>query len=139
MSSAPSTPAATESPEKPVSTPSSSPPPMRENVTEDPKGAQAKSGVSKSMEDEERQMAEASRHEEEARDRKLREQREADMKGGTKAVDSKFKALEYLLSQSKVSSDEAHTSVLSSGSLLICFAALFDYNAPADAETRGGG
>lgn len=92
----------TESPQKSESTPASSPPRADEEDVEKPQGAASKLGVSSTMEEEEREMAAASRIADEERDRKLRQQRQDDMKGGSKAVDSKFKALEYLLSQSKV-------------------------------------
>ncbi|KAK4553752.1 putative ATPase [Recurvomyces mirabilis] len=54
------------------------------------------------MQKEEARMAEARRKESDKRERKLAAEREKDIKGGAGAVDSKFKALEYLLSQSKL-------------------------------------
>ncbi|KAK3669885.1 putative ATPase [Recurvomyces mirabilis] len=54
------------------------------------------------MQKEEARMAEARRKESEKRERKLAAEREKEIKGGAGAVDSKFKALEYLLSQSKL-------------------------------------
>lgn len=39
---------------------------------------------------------------EEQYEKKLAKERQKDIKGGDEAVDTKFKALEYLLSQSKV-------------------------------------
>ena len=61
-----------------------------------------KFGITQTMEAEEKRMEEASRRAEEQRDKKLQQERKEDMEGGTKAVDHKFKALEYLLSQSKL-------------------------------------
>lgn len=102
-SSQATTPAMTESPQQAASTPASSPPPRPDVDDGDIKGtAKSQLGVSETMEEEERKMAAISRKDEEDRDRKLREDRQQDIKGGEKAVDSKFKALEYLLSQSKV-------------------------------------
>ncbi|EMC96345.1 hypothetical protein BAUCODRAFT_33675 [Baudoinia panamericana UAMH 10762] len=57
---------------------------------------------SETMRREEARMAEARRKEDEKRERKLAAQREQDLKGGPGAVDTKYKALEYLLSQSKL-------------------------------------
>ena len=59
-------------------------------------------GISETMETEEKRMAEDSRPAEEQRDRKMQEKRQKDIEGGGKAVDQKFKALEFLLSQSKL-------------------------------------
>lgn len=59
-------------------------------------------GLTEAMEKEESQMAEQRRKEDEERDRKLAAEREKDMKGGKEVVDTKYKALEYLLSQSKL-------------------------------------
>lgn len=47
-------------------------------------------------------MAEIRRKEDVKRERKMAAEREKDLKGGAQAVDSKYKALEYLLSQSKL-------------------------------------
>lgn len=60
-------------------------------------------GVSGTMRAEEERMRTASRKQEEQRASKLEKEREADIKGGKDGVDTKFKALEFLLSQSKVS------------------------------------
>jgi len=60
-------------------------------------------GVSGTMRAEEERMRAVSRKEEEQRASKLEKEREADIKGGKDGVDTKFKALEFLLSQSKVS------------------------------------
>ncbi|EME47150.1 hypothetical protein DOTSEDRAFT_77542 [Dothistroma septosporum NZE10] len=54
------------------------------------------------MEKEEARMAEARRKQDEKRERKLAAEREKDIKGGAEVVDQKYKALEYLLSQSKL-------------------------------------
>jgi len=59
-------------------------------------------GVSAAMRKEEEELREASRKEEVERDAKLEKQRQEDLKGGQDGLDKKFKALEYLLSQSKV-------------------------------------
>lgn len=59
-------------------------------------------GVSDAMEEEERRMQELSKQEDESRDQKFRKERRKDLEGGQEGVNSKFKALEYLLSQSKV-------------------------------------
>ncbi|KAI9671696.1 MAG: hypothetical protein M1831_003224 [Alyxoria varia] len=64
--------------------------------------ANPSAGVSATMETEELRMQEASRKQDEARDRKLQKERQKDIEGGSDAVDSKFKALDYLLSQSKL-------------------------------------
>ncbi|THX32528.1 SWI/SNF chromatin remodeling complex component [Aureobasidium pullulans] len=61
-----------------------------------------KSEISSNMEAEEAKMAEARRVQEEKRDKELEAEREKDRKGGKKIVDTKFKALEYLLNQSKL-------------------------------------
>ncbi|KAG9688920.1 SWI/SNF chromatin remodeling complex component, partial [Aureobasidium melanogenum] len=61
-----------------------------------------KSEISSNMEAEEAKMAEARRVEEEKRDKELEAKRQKDLKGGKKVVDTKFKALEYLLNQSKL-------------------------------------
>ncbi|KAF7189159.1 hypothetical protein HII31_09581 [Pseudocercospora fuligena] len=60
------------------------------------------SGTTEAMEKEEARMVEARRKEDEKRDKKMAAEREKDIKGGKEAVDSKYKALEYLLSQSKL-------------------------------------
>nr|OQO29794.1 hypothetical protein B0A51_03233 [Rachicladosporium sp. CCFEE 5018] len=57
---------------------------------------------SETMAKEEAKMAKARQKEDEKHERKLAAEREKDLKGGPKAVDAKFKALEYLLSQSKL-------------------------------------
>lgn len=59
-------------------------------------------GVSATMRAEEERMREASKQEEITRDANLEKQRQEDMKGGQDGLDKKFKALEYLLSQSKL-------------------------------------
>lgn len=65
-------------------------------------------GVSNTMESEEGRMQQASRKHDEERDRQMKEQRRKDLEGGTKAVDQKYKALEYLLRQSKVPFTHGH-------------------------------
>ncbi|KAF2479602.1 SWI/SNF chromatin remodeling complex component [Neohortaea acidophila] len=47
-------------------------------------------------------MAEARRVEEEKREKKMAAEREKDLKGGKQVVDQKYKALQYLLNQSKL-------------------------------------
>lgn len=59
-------------------------------------------GVSSNMEAEEAKMAAARKAKEAKRDKELEEERQKDLKGGKEVVDTKFKALEYLLSQSKL-------------------------------------
>ncbi len=90
--------------EKSASTPPSSPPSAGvspANMVED-REARLGSGLSETMRVEEKAMRDASRKQEEARDRELEKERQSDLQGGSSAVDTKFKALEYLLSQSKV-------------------------------------
>lgn len=59
-------------------------------------------GPTATMEQEEARMTEMRRKEDEKRDKILAAEREKDIKGGQEAVDTKYKALEYLLSQSKL-------------------------------------
>lgn len=59
-------------------------------------------GPTEAMEKEEAQMAEQRRKEDEKREREMAAEREKDVEGGKEVVDSKYKALEYLLSQSKL-------------------------------------
>jgi ATP-dependent DNA helicase len=54
------------------------------------------------MQKEEEQMAKAREKEDAKRERKLAAERQKDMKEGSGALDTKYKALEYLLSQSKL-------------------------------------
>ena len=86
----------TESPQK--STPPTSPP----SEDDAPDASKEIAGVSETMQAEEERMVEVSRRDEEQRNKKLRDERKKDMEGGSAAVDHKFKALEYLLSQSKL-------------------------------------
>ncbi|KAF2456030.1 SNF2 family N-terminal domain-containing protein [Lineolata rhizophorae] len=73
------------------STPASSPPPeVSENA------------VSRSMEQEEEKMRLAREKEDAVRDARLATERQKDIDAGPEVVDNKFKALEYLLSQSKL-------------------------------------
>ncbi|CAK1361083.1 Lymphoid-specific helicase [Cercospora beticola] len=59
-------------------------------------------GPTEAMHKEEARMAELRRKEDEKREKKLAAEREKDLKGGSEGVDTKYKALEYLLSQSKL-------------------------------------
>ncbi|KXT06631.1 hypothetical protein AC578_8501 [Pseudocercospora eumusae] len=59
-------------------------------------------GTTEAMEKEEARMVEARRKEDEKREKKMAAERAKDIKGGKEAVDSKYKALEYLLNQSKL-------------------------------------
>jgi ATP-dependent DNA helicase len=59
-------------------------------------------GVSGAMLDEEKRMRAQSKKDDEQRQQKFAAERQKDIKGGKGAVDTKFKALEYLLSQSKL-------------------------------------
>ncbi|KAI5357757.1 Putative helicase, P-loop containing nucleoside triphosphate hydrolase, SNF2-like domain superfamily [Septoria linicola] len=59
-------------------------------------------GPTEAMQKEEARMAEFRRKEDEKREKKLSAEREKERKGGDEAVDTKYKALEYLLSQSKL-------------------------------------
>lgn len=58
--------------------------------------------VSATMLAEEERMRELSERDEAKRNQRLEAERKKDLDGGKEVVDSKFKALEYLLSQSKV-------------------------------------
>ncbi|KAF4552086.1 SNF2 family N-terminal domain-containing protein 13 [Elsinoe fawcettii] len=60
------------------------------------------SDVSKTMEAEEEKMLAARRKQEEKREKELEAERKSDLEGGSEKIDSKYKALEYLLSQSKL-------------------------------------
>jgi len=82
------------------STPASSPPPPEDVVEKDV--ADAGFGVSDAMQKEEEQMRKKREKEDLARDKRLETERRKDIEGGEEKVDAKFKALEYLLSQSKV-------------------------------------
>lgn len=55
------------------------------------------------MREEEEKMARIREKEEAKRDEHMAKERKKDIEGGKEVVDTKFKALEYLLSQSKVS------------------------------------
>lgn len=59
-------------------------------------------GPTEAMQKEEARMAEARHKEEQKREKKLAADRAKELKGGGEAVDTKYKALEYLLSQSKL-------------------------------------
>lgn len=56
------------------------------------------------MQKEEEQMRRKREKEDVVRDKRLEKERQKDVEGGQEKVDGKFKALEYLLSQSKVGS-----------------------------------
>lgn len=90
---------ATTSPSKPStgSTPASSPPAQS---PVDP--SKADSNISAQMQDEELRMASISAAEDAEREQQFAKQREEDRASGSQGVDTKFKALEYLLSQSKL-------------------------------------
>lgn len=62
----------------------------------------AETAAPSAMQKEEEKLAAARRKQEEKRDREMAAEREKDIKAGPEAVDSKYKALEYLLSQSKL-------------------------------------
>ena len=59
-------------------------------------------GPTEAMEKEEARMADLRRKQDEKREREMAAEREKDIKGGKEVVDQKYKALEYLLSQSKL-------------------------------------
>ncbi|KAI5250092.1 SWI/SNF chromatin remodeling complex component [Aureobasidium subglaciale] len=61
-----------------------------------------KSEISSNMEAEEAKVVEARKAQEAKRDKELEAERQKDIKGGTKVVDGKYKALEFLLNQSKL-------------------------------------
>ncbi|KAI5202096.1 SWI/SNF chromatin remodeling complex component [Aureobasidium subglaciale] len=61
-----------------------------------------KSEISSNMEAEEAKVVEARKVQEAKRDKILEAERQKDIKGGTKVVDGKYKALEFLLNQSKL-------------------------------------
>ncbi|KAI9798520.1 MAG: hypothetical protein M1833_004787 [Piccolia ochrophora] len=106
MSSSPMTPKTEEmsqaSESRETSSPPSSPP-----SEDSPDGHKSNNGetpveISESMRQEEERMERAALKEEAKRNKKLKAQREKDMKGGDEAMDKKFQGLDYLLSQSKV-------------------------------------
>ncbi|KAF2768259.1 SWI/SNF chromatin remodeling complex component [Teratosphaeria nubilosa] len=59
-------------------------------------------GPTRAMHEEEARMAAMRQKEDEKREKKMAAEREKDLKGGPRAIDQKYKALEYLLSQSKL-------------------------------------
>ena len=59
-------------------------------------------GLTEAMQKEEEQMAKAREREDAKHERKLAAERKKDMKEGSGALETKYKALEYLLSQSKL-------------------------------------
>lgn len=60
------------------------------------------SNVPEHIRAEEEKMRKASHKQDMARNKKFEKERQKDIQGGEKVVDTKFKALEYLLNQSKV-------------------------------------
>ncbi|KAI9842859.1 MAG: hypothetical protein M1837_006880 [Sclerophora amabilis] len=105
-SAAPMTPTTETTPESnslSTSPPSSPPSDASKDEVEnpDPQGG-ADSGVSQTMQDEEERIAEASRRAEAKRRKKLREEREKDLKGGDDAMEKKFKQLQVLLDKSNI-------------------------------------
>ena len=59
-------------------------------------------GPTEAMQKEEQRMADARRKQDVKREREMAAEREKDISGGPEVVDQKYKALEYLLSQSKI-------------------------------------
>jgi ATP-dependent DNA helicase len=59
-------------------------------------------GISEAMRHEEEQMEQKRQREQAKRDEEMAKERQKDVSGGEKVVDKKFKALEFLLNQSKV-------------------------------------
>ncbi|KAF2135866.1 uncharacterized protein K452DRAFT_354213 [Aplosporella prunicola CBS 121167] len=80
----------------PKETPASSP------ITDSIMEKNDNNGVSSDMLKEEEQMRRAREKADAKRDQRLEKERQKDIQGGQEVVDSKFKALEYLLSQSKL-------------------------------------
>ena len=70
--------------------------------TTPPTSPETGGGTMDAMEKEEKRMAEARRKTDEKRDKEMSASRDEDIKGGKDVVDQKYKALEYLLSQSKL-------------------------------------
>lgn len=105
-SSPPSTPATMKSSSgRADSTPASSPPAAAGSEMSDTDKMQQKKGanpLSATMEAEEKKMLAMREKDEQTRARKLEQEREQDIKGGKEVVDTKYKALEFLLSQSKL-------------------------------------
>ncbi len=105
------------------STPASSPPPAESGDN----------GISKAMQDEEEKMARTREREEAKRDERMAKQRQKDVAGGKKVMDQKFKALEYLLSQSKVRTRFSKSRLMAN-----IKQALFDNHAVTNATSRRG-
>jgi ATP-dependent DNA helicase len=59
-------------------------------------------GISEAMRLEEEQMQQRRQQQQAKRDEEMAQERRKDVEGGEQVVDKKFKALEYLLNQSKV-------------------------------------
>jgi hypothetical protein len=96
-------------------------------------------GISEAMRLEEEQMEQKRQQEQAKRDEEMAQERQKDVAGGEQVVDKKFKALEFLLNQSKVRSTPwyFYHSIDCSNYLK----ALLYHHAFADAETgrrRGG-
>jgi len=92
------------SPQETASTPPSSPPSSGyEGDGHSEHDEEGSANVPEHMRAEEEKMRQISRKQDEARDKGFEMERQKDIRGGEKVVDNKFKALEYLLSQSKVS------------------------------------
>lgn len=70
--------------------------------TTPPTSPETHDAVSRSMEEEEAKMSELRRKQDEKRDLEMENEARKDVEGGEEVVDTKFKALEYLLSQSKL-------------------------------------
>jgi hypothetical protein len=78
-----------------VNTPNSSPPPADIQTMKE-------HGISEAMRLEEEQMEQKRQKEQAKRDEEMAQERQKDVAGGEQVVDKKFKALEFLLNQSKV-------------------------------------
>jgi ATP-dependent DNA helicase len=59
-------------------------------------------GISEAMRLEEEQIQQKRQQQQAKRDEEMAQERQKDVEGGEQVVDKKFKALEYLLNQSKV-------------------------------------
>ena len=115
-------------------TPLSSPPSSGKDHEEHGEHAEGGSAnVPEHMRAEEEKMRQASRKQDEARDKKFERERQKDIRGGEKVLDNKFKALEYLLSQSKAS----HAVCKDAARMLISRLVVLDHHVGADAETGG--
>jgi ATP-dependent DNA helicase len=86
-----------DSPPTDHSTPASSPPAARYD-----NDAKMEDGISEAMRREEEAMRRKREKEEAERDVRMERERQKDLEAGSEEVDKKFKALDFLLSQSKV-------------------------------------